>query len=151
MLFQPWSTGLNPVQRTGESIFKEHISDGTLALCDGLMSYHTFTGIADCTVKDCMNQGCNDAYFFNLNTVNGFHSFIKRCYEFYRGVARKYINRYNTLFAVTYRNAESIIRRLTETVLEVTRTNYYHNNKDVRMTRILAIWPYQHIYGLTLK
>ena len=90
-------------------------------------------------MRDCANQEFNDTHFFNLNTVNGFHSFIKRRYDFYRGVASKYINRYNTLFAVTYRNAESIIRRLTETVLEVTSTNYYHNNKDVRMTGVLAI------------
>lgn len=128
-----------PSAKELESIFKGHISDGTLALCDGLRSYHTFTGIADCTVRDCANQECDDAHFFNLNTVNGFHSFIKRRYEFYRGVASKYINRYNMLFAVTYRNTESIIRRLTETVLEVTSTNYYHNNKDVRMTGVLAI------------
>jgi len=35
------------------SIFEGHIADGTLALCDGLRSYHALPGIADCTVKDC--------------------------------------------------------------------------------------------------
>ena len=35
------------------------------------------------------------------------------------------------LFAATYRNAESIIGRLTETVLAVTGTSYYHNNRCV--------------------
>lgn len=37
-------------------IFDGHIADGTIALCDGLRSYHVFPGIADCTVKDCNNQ-----------------------------------------------------------------------------------------------
>lgn len=41
--------------------------------------------------------------FYNLNTVNGLHSFIKQRYVFYRGVASIYINRYNALFASDYR------------------------------------------------
>ena len=121
------------------SIFEGHIADGTLALCDGLRSYHAFPGIADCTVKDCNGQDQKDSCFYNLNTVNGFHSFIKQRYDFYRGVASKYINRYNALFSTTYRNAENMIRRLISTVLTVTGTNYYHSNKDVRETGLLAI------------
>ncbi len=121
------------------SIFDGHIADGTLALCDGLRSYHALPGIADCTVRDCVNQEGDDVHFFNLNTVNGFHSFIKKRYDFYRGVASKYINRYNALFAVTYRNAESAIRRLTEAALSVTGKNYYHSNKDIKAIGLLAI------------
>lgn len=121
------------------SIFEGHIADGTLVLCDGLRSYHVLPGIADCTVRDCMNQEGDEPHFFNLNTVNGFHGFIKKRYNFYRGVASKYINRYNALFAAAYRNAESISRRLAETVLTVTDTNYYHSNKDVRTAGVLAI------------
>ena len=121
------------------SIFEGHIADGTLALCDGLRSYHAFPGIADCTVKDCNGQDQKDSCFYNLNTVNGFHSFIKQRYDFYRGVASKYINRYNALFSTTYRNAENMIRRLISTVLTVTGTNYYHSNKDVREIGLLAI------------
>ncbi len=56
-------------------IFDGHIADGTLALCDGLRSYHAFPGIADCTVKDCNNQRSEESCFYHLNTVNGFHSF----------------------------------------------------------------------------
>lgn len=93
------------------SIFEGHIADETLVLCDGLRSYHAFPGIADCTVKDCSNRNREDSCFYNLNAVNGFHSFIKQCYEFYRGVASKYINRYNALFSTTYRNGETMIRR----------------------------------------
>ena len=120
-------------------IFDGHIADGTLALCDGLRSYHAFPGIADCTVKDCNNQRSEESCFYHLNTVNGFHSFIKKRYNFYRGVASKYINRYNALFSTTYRNAEAMVRRLTEAVLTVTGVNYYHSNKDIRTVRLVAI------------
>lgn len=121
------------------SIFDGHIADGTLALCDGLRSYHAFPGIADCTVKDCNNRNAEDACFYNLNTVNGLHSFIKQRYVFYRGVASKYINRYNALFASAYRNAENIIRRLTDTVLTVTGIDYYHSGKDIRTVGLVAV------------
>ena len=120
-------------------IFDGHIADGTLALCDGLRSYHAFPRIADCTVKDCNNQRSEESCFYHLNTVNGFHSFIKKRYNFYRGVASKYINRYNALFSAAYRNAEAMVRRLTEAVLTVTGVNYYHSNKDIRTVRLVAI------------
>ena len=118
------------------SIYDGHIADGTLALCDGLRSYHAFPGIADCIVKDC---GVEDSCFYNLSTVNGFHSFIKQRYVFYRGVASKYINRYNALFSAAYRNAKKIIRRLTDAVLTVTGTDYYHSNRDIRTAGLMAI------------
>lgn len=121
------------------SIFEGHIADGTLALCDGLRSYRAFPGIADCTVKNCSNLEQEDSCFYNLNTVNGFHSFIKQRYNFYRGVASKYINRYNTLFSTTYRNIENMIRRLIDTALTVTGINYYHSNNDVKESGLLAI------------
>ena len=121
------------------SVFEGHIADGTLALYDGLRSYHALPGIADCTVNDCSNRNKEDSCFYNLNTVNGFHSFIKQRYVFYSGVASKYINRYNALFSTAYRNAENIIRRLMDVVLAVSNTDYYHSNKDIRGVGLTAI------------
>lgn len=121
------------------SIFDGHIADGTLVLCDGLRSYHAFPGIADCTVKDCKDRSAEDACFYNLNTVNGLHSFIKQRYVFYRGVASKYINRYNALFAAAYRNAENIIRRLTDAMLTITGIDYYHSGKDIRTVGLVTV------------
>lgn len=120
-------------------IFEGHIADGTLALCDGLRSYHALPGIADCIVRDCTDQEEGKPCFYHLNTVNGFHSYIKQRYHFYRGVASKYINRYNVLFSSTYRNTEGLIKHLTETVLAVTGTDYYHSNKDIREAGLLLI------------
>lgn len=74
-----------------------------------------------------------------MNTVNGFHSFIRQRYVFYRGVASKYINSYNALFATAYRNGENIIRRLTDAVLSVTGIDYYHSSKDIKTAGLVAI------------
>lgn len=108
-------------------------------LFDGLRSYQALPGIADCIVRVCNVPGAEDTCFYNLNTVNGFHSFIKQRYVFYRGVASKYINRYNALFSTAYRNSEGIIRRLISAVLTVTGTDYYHSNRAVRVTGLLDI------------
>lgn len=84
-------------------MFKGHIKEGTLVLCDGLKSYLALEKDTGCSVKDVTEE--RSGKFFNLNTVNNFHSFIKSRYKFYRGVATKYLNRYNDLFSIAYRQA----------------------------------------------
>lgn len=120
-------------------LFAGHIAQGALLLCDGLKSYHSLSASAGCTVKDCHELTEEERNFFNLNTVNGFHSFIKRRYEFYRGVATKYLNRYNAMFAASYSNAAVLIQQLCRTLLNVRGSNYYHSSRDVREMRLLAI------------
>ena len=121
------------------TIFKGHIANGTLALCDRLRNYHALPRTADCIIRGYNNPRAEDTCFYNLNTLNGFHSFIKQRYVFYRDVASKYINRYNALFSTAYRNAEGIIKRLTVAVLTVTGIDYHHSNRDIRETGLLAI------------
>lgn len=120
-------------------IFENHITDETLALCDGLRNYHVFPGIADCTMEDCNGRDRKASSFYNLNAINEFHSFIKHSYVSYRGVASKYINRYNSLFAAAYRNAENIIKQLTDTVLAITDADYYHSIKDIKEVGLVAL------------
>lgn len=72
-----------------QKVFSGRISENTLVLCDGLKKTMKATGSG----------------FYNLNTVNSLHSFIKRQYKFYRGVATKYLNRYKAL-SVLYINAQ---------------------------------------------
>lgn len=86
-----------------------------------------------------MIPSAEDTCFYNLNTINGLHSFIKQRYVFYRGVTNKYINRYNALFLSAYRNAEGIIKRLIGAPLMVTGTDYYHSNRDVREASLLTM------------
>lgn len=76
---------------------------------------------------------------YHLNTVNGFHSFIKSCYNFCRGVATKYLNRYNALFFGAYRNVASFIKRVKQALLEAGRIDYYHSNKVTDEVGLLAI------------
>ena len=120
-------------------LFENHISDGTLVLCDGLKSYNILPTIAECTVKNCNVPTEEEKCFYHLNTVNGFHSFIKQRYVFYRGVATKYLNRYNILFAASYRNIDTLIDQLKRILLNVGTADYYHSNKEVRMARLLAL------------
>ena len=87
-------------------LFIGHIARDSLVLCDGLKSYHVLAAATGCTVKDCHGITEEEKSFFNLNTVNGAYNFIKRRYDFYRGVATKYLNRYNALFAVFYNKAD---------------------------------------------
>lgn len=121
------------------SLFADHIAHGTLVLCDGLKSYHGLSLATGCTVKDCHGLTEEEKSFFNLNAVNGFHSFIKRRYEFYRGVATKYLNRYNVLFAAAYNNADVLVKELCQTLMKVGSTNRYHSNRDVHEMRLLVV------------
>lgn len=121
------------------AVFTGHIADATLVLCDGLRSYHILPTIADCAVKDCSKMSEDEKCFYHLNTVNGFHSFIKSRYNFYRGVATKYLNRYNALFSGVYRNVASLIKRVKQALLEVSRINYYHSNKVTGEVGLLMI------------
>lgn len=120
-------------------IFEGHVADGAFLLCDGLRSYHALPGIAECVVRDCSRHADEASAFYHLNTVNGFHSFIKRRYDFYRGVASKYLNRYNALFSASYRNVEVMVEKLMDSMLVVATTSHYHSNRDVRETGLLAI------------
>lgn len=120
-------------------VFAGHIAKDSLVLCDGLKSYHGLAAATGCTVKDCHEATEGEKGFFNLNTVNGFHSFIKRRYDFYRGVATKYLNRYNALFAASYNNADVLVRQMCHALLNVGSTDHYHSSKDVQELRLLAI------------
>lgn len=75
--------------------------------------------------------------FFNLNTVNGFPSFIKHRYHFYQGVTTKYLNKYNVLFSASYHKAEIPISRLCLVLLSAGDTDYYHSVKEVWKLRLL--------------
>lgn len=120
-------------------LFADHIAQGALVLCDGLKSYQGLPAVTGCTVKDCHELTEEEKSFFNLNTVNGFHSFIKRRYDFYRGVATKYLNRYNVLFAASYNKADVLIKQMCHALLNVGSTNHYHSSRDVQEQKLLAV------------
>lgn len=68
---------VNRAKPSGEelsSIFSGHIVEDTLALTDGLRSYHVLELLTSCTVVDVTRE--ENPRWFNLNIVNSLCSFI---------------------------------------------------------------------------
>lgn len=126
-----------PSSQELQEIFSGHISEGTLILCDGLRSYQCLEETAGCTVKDVRSEA--GTAFYNLNTVNAFHSFIKKRYVFYRGVATKYLNRYNALFSTAYKCTEEKLKQIMSSLLDVGGVNRCPSCRDVKTTGLLLI------------
>ena len=118
-------------------VFSGHIADGSLVLTDGLRGYSVINTLADCEVKDVNLE--RQKTVFNLNTVNSLHSYIKSTYEHYRGVATKYLNRYNALFAVTFRGMSGLAESLFQLLSNTSQRNYWHSCQELREDRLLAI------------
>lgn len=119
------------------SIFDGRIADNTLVLTDGLRSYRALESLANCAVVD-VNQEENKK-MFNLNTVNSLHSFIKSAYTNYRGVATKYLNRYNALFSVAFRCADALKGTLFSSLCTIGQNCYWHGVKDIRSDRLVEL------------
>lgn len=122
-----------------QQVYSSHIKDGTLLLCDGLRSYGSLENVADCTVMDINKADKTTSSFYNLNTVNNFHSFIKNRYNFYRGVATKYLNRYNALFALSWRQGEAPAAGLCAKLFHPGSHDYHHGLNDIKGMRLLVI------------
>ncbi|GHU47701.1 hypothetical protein FACS1894120_5890 [Clostridia bacterium] len=86
-------------------VFASRLNNESFLLCDGAKSYNALEQNGVCGVKGISNP--KGTGFENINTTNGFHSFIKSRIRAARGIATKYQNRYNALFEKTYRNAKS--------------------------------------------
>lgn len=118
-------------------LFSDHITAGALVLCDGLRSYSILEELIGCSVKDVNTE--EGKSFYNLNSVNSFHSFIKRQYCFYRGVATKYLNRYNALFSMTFKKGKEVSERLLKKLLNVGSVNRFHSCNDIMVNGLLHI------------
>ena len=118
---------VNRAKPSGEGlkkVFCRYIAKDCLSLTDGLRSYHVLETLAECTAVDVNHEGCRG--MFHLNTVNSLHSYIKGMYRQYRGVATKYINRYNALFSIACRNAKNLKDELLATLCKAEGNGYWH-------------------------
>lgn len=120
-----------------KQIFEGHIADGTLILTDGLRSYNALKSVSDCTIMDVRTEDSNG--FFNLNTVNSLHSYIKDTYIYYRGVATKYLNRYNALFAIAFRATKNLDKDLFSSFGDIGGLSCWHSVQATRTSRLLVI------------
>lgn len=120
-----------------QEVFNDHIAENTLILCDGLKSYNSLESIAGCNIHSV--KGETKTGFYHLNNVNAFHSFIKSRYHLYRGVATKYLNRYNTLFAAAYKHAADHFCQIAETLLNVSRVNRFVSYHDLAREGLLCL------------
>ncbi len=118
-------------------IFRGHIAEDTLILTDGLRSYNILETAAGCTVIDINHE--KNRRFFNLNTVNSLHSYIKNTYVHYRGVATKYINRYNAMFSIAFRCARNLADSLFTSLCTTGRMSYWHSIKDIRTYQLVRL------------
>ena len=131
---------VNRAKPSGENlkkVFRGHIAKDCLALTDGLRSYKALETLAECTVVDVNHEGCRG--IFHRNTVNSLHSYIKGMYRQYRGVATKYINRYNALFSIGYRRAENLKDELLAALCKAEGNCYWHRVDDIRSYQLAII------------
>ena len=97
-----------------KTVFDGHIAPGTVLLTDGMKSYKALQDNMDCFVGSIPVAAQKSKGIASLNNVNSFHSFIKERYRHARSYATKYLNRYNKVFAMAFRNREETIKRLQE-------------------------------------
>ena len=126
-----------PSSKEIQSVFDGHIAEGSLILCDGLKSYRSLEKNVRCTVKDVNSEA--EKKLYNLNTVNSFHSFIKFRYEFYRGVATKYLNRYNALFAAAYKRTADKVCQICDLLLNVSQVNRFVSYRTLKTDLLLCL------------
>ena len=120
-----------------KDVFTGHITEGALALCDGLRGYKRLEETTNCSVKSVLDE--ENHKFFHLNTVNSFHSFIKKRIAFYRGVATKYLNRYNGLFALAFRHSVDAMDSLLKLLLNVGSVDRFYSINNTLSVGLLAI------------
>lgn len=119
------------------SIYNGHIAEDTLILTDGLRSYNILKDLPGCTVKDVNYEDADG--MLNLNTINSMHSYIKGTYDHYRGVATKYLNRYNALFSIAFRCSKDIVDNLFASWGNTGTTSYWHSTVEIRQRDLLCL------------
>jgi transposase-like protein len=91
-----------------KKVFSGRIGGGkTVLFTDEAKSYNVLNDSDKCGVLQISKEHTDS--FFNINTVNGYHSMIKERVKASRGYATKYLNRYNALFSKVFRSSDSVV------------------------------------------
>jgi len=114
--------------------FGGHIEPETLIMCDGANGYNDFGAKNDCDVVVIKERGG----FTHTNTASSFQNLIKERYNKYRGVATKYLNRYNALFAKLFRNQTDLADEIYNIMIS-SDTPRHHSVADVKGLGLLGV------------
>lgn len=128
-----------PTSEEIKSVFSGHIGAGSIVFTDGAKGYGILEDDMDCAVERINTESEASRKVANLNNVNSFHAFIKERYGKYRGVATKYLNRYNIVFSASFRNRDEMITRLCDALLTPGPVDYSSSCKDVEEKNLLKI------------
>lgn len=115
-----------------DNVFSERVNESTLLLSDGAKAYRVLNG--KCKVHETKKKSSG---FYNINTVNRYHSFLKEKNRNARGFATKYLNRYNSLFSKIFRKTEVITDQIYDLLCDM--NDRYHTNSEFRTMKILTI------------
>ena len=122
-----------------QQVFQGHISSGSVLFTDGAKGYRILEEGIECAVESVDAEEQKKRKIANLNNVNSFHAFIKDRYGKYRGVATKYLNRYNALFSSCFRDRKTMIDILCEVLLTPGPIDYSKTGIDVEQHELLQI------------
>jgi transposase-like protein len=124
------TAGKDDIQR----VFGGRVSNKTVILSDGAKGYGVLEESGKCAV---MNAGKEADSFFNINTVNGFHSFMKERNRSARGFATKYLNRYNALFSKVFRASKAVVDDIYTLLCDM--NSRYHTIRESQTQNVLRI------------
>lgn len=120
-----------------KQVFSSCIGPGSLILTDGARGYQVLrAAVEGCSVVNVRKQ---QGGIYHLNTVNSFHSCIKRLNSTFRGVATKYINRYNGLFSLIYRKGEEIRDALSSCIRKASTVCYWTPISALKLRGVLNL------------
>lgn len=128
-----------PSKEELQTAFKGHLLPRSLLLCDGQSGYKALEGLTDCRVENVNAEENQDKGFYHLNHINNFHGFIKSCCRNFRGVATKYLNRYNALFSSAYQQCEAHAHNFFEIISQCSPFQRHYSNYDVRNHNLLVL------------
>ena len=122
-----------------KQVFLGHINSGSLVCTDGAKGYEVLrTAVEGCSVVKVKQK---EGSFYHLNTVNAFHSCIKRLNSTFRGVATKYLNRYNGLFSLIFRKGEEIRDALSSCIRKPSTVCCWTPVLEIKLQGVLNLCP----------
>jgi transposase-like protein/uncharacterized protein YdcH (DUF465 family) len=127
-------TRATPSKDDINAVFGGHIEPETLIMCDGAKGYNDFGESHNCDIVVVKER----KGFAHTNTASSLHSLIKERYNKYRGVATKYLNRYNALFAKLFRNQADLADEIYN-IMASNNTPRHHSVADVKGLGLLGI------------